>query len=47
MNPMAKAIVAGGYEGGDTIEVRLEDDALCFTRVPSEESTQSEESPES
>ena len=47
MNPMAKAIVAGGYEGGDTIEVRLEDDALCFTRVPNEESTQSEESPQS
>ena len=33
VNPMAKAIVAGGYTPGDTIRVELVDDQFQFTRV--------------
>ena len=38
MNPMSKAIVSGGYQAGDTIEVDVESEGetkrLAFTRVP-------------
>ena len=33
MNPMSKALVAGGYEPGDTIRVDLVDDELVFERL--------------
>jgi ATP-dependent Clp protease ATP-binding subunit ClpB len=34
LNPMSSAIIAGGYEGGDTIRVDFRADALTFERVP-------------
>ena len=34
LNPMSKAIVAGGYGPGDTIKVDLEGDDITFERVP-------------
>ncbi len=38
MNPMSQAIVAGGYQPGDTIKVDLEGDAITFERIPGPES---------
>ena len=35
MNPMSKAILSGGYENGDIIEVDAEGDKLLFKRIPS------------
>ncbi|MEY3213886.1 MAG: hypothetical protein RIT28_4367 [Pseudomonadota bacterium] len=37
LNPMSKAIVAGGYGPGDTIKVDLEGDDITFERVPAPE----------
>jgi ATP-dependent Clp protease ATP-binding subunit ClpB len=34
LNPMAKAIVAGGYLPGDTVRVGRTDDHVTFERVP-------------
>ncbi len=34
MNPMAKAVVAGGYAPGDTIKVDREGDSISFERIP-------------
>ena len=34
MNPMAKAIVGGGFHPGDTIQVEYIDGAIRFNRVP-------------
>ena len=34
MNPMAKAVVAGGYQAGDTIKVDIEGDNITFERIP-------------
>ncbi len=37
LNPMSRAIVAGGYEPGDTIQVTLEDGQFRFARLPGPE----------
>ncbi len=37
MNPMAKALVSGSYQPGDTIRVEVSDGHMVFTRVPGEE----------
>jgi len=34
LNPMSKAIVAGGYSAGDTVMVDVADDHITFERVP-------------
>ena len=34
LNPMSKAIVAGGYGAGDTVKVTIEDEHISFERVP-------------
>ncbi len=34
LNPMSKAIVAGGYGAGDTVMVDVADDHITFERVP-------------
>ncbi|NCG21328.1 MAG: ATP-dependent chaperone ClpB [Rhodobacterales bacterium] len=34
MNPMAKAVVAGGYQAGDSIKVDIEGDNITFERIP-------------
>ena len=34
MNPMSKALLAGGFEAGDNIAVTVEDNAFRFTREP-------------
>jgi ATP-dependent Clp protease ATP-binding subunit ClpB len=34
LNPMSKAIVAGGYGAGDTVKVDVVDDHITFERVP-------------
>ena len=53
LNPMSKAIVAGGYGPGDTVKVVLEGDAadgnIAFERIPAPEETEedaSESSPQ-
>ncbi len=44
LNPMSKAIVAGGYGPGDTVKVDLEGDAadgnITFERIPAPEETE-------
>ena len=39
VQPMSRAIISGGYESGDTIEVDLdkETDAITFARIPAPE----------
>jgi ATP-dependent Clp protease ATP-binding subunit ClpB len=34
LNPMAKQIVGGGYQPGDTVQVRVDGDAIVFHREP-------------
>ena len=34
LNPMSKAIVAGGYTAGDTVKVTVENEHIAFERVP-------------
>ena len=33
LNPMAKQIVGGGYNSGDTVRVRIEGDSIAFERI--------------
>ena len=37
LNPMAKAIVSGGYGPGDTVRVEVEGDQFLFKRIPAPE----------
>ncbi|MDP6933315.1 MAG: ATP-dependent chaperone ClpB [Myxococcota bacterium] len=36
LNPMARAIVSGGYQSGDTIVVDTQGEDISFTRIPGE-----------
>lgn len=46
MNPMAKAIVGGGFTPGDTIQVDCLDEAIRFTRIAGEAEDETEDSSE-
>jgi ATP-dependent Clp protease ATP-binding subunit ClpB len=40
LNPMAKQIVGGGYQAGDTIQVNVEGDSIVFQRKPAAKESQ-------